>query len=265
MDGFLTFASRQNWGNFRAGYGGWKEWLEAGRIAVMSMPHAPESEGGAMNSKGANDAYKNEQRELGKYLAGLGLNHPNLVVRVDWECNGNWYHWSANRPGGAPALKLAITNYITNLRAGGLTKATFDLCFNKGPSQAGADFAIFPGAEYVGIIGVDQYDMWSASFNDGDWTRELAKSPTIKTVAEFATRHGIQWSLDEGGNTHGSSAQGGDNPVYWDLVYKTVMKYRENNAWHCTYDHAGAPNTLRHDFASNPRSWEKYKGLFRPR
>ncbi len=266
MDGFLLFASRKKWADFRWGYDrGYKAWLDTGRIIVMSMPHAPESEGGAMNSKGASDAYRTEQRDLGKYLAGIGMNVPNFVVRVDWECNGSWYHWSANRPGGAEALRKAITNYVNNLRAGGLTKASFDLCFNKGPSQAGADFSIFPGPEYIDIIGIDQYDMWAPSFTESDWAREMNKPPSVKAVAEFATKHGIQWALDEGGNTHGGKTMGGDNPVYWELMYKTVMQYRENNAWHVTYDDAGAPNTLRHDFTSNPRSWEKYKSLFRPR
>jgi hypothetical protein len=263
MDGLLYFKPRQNWNDFRYTPAGQREWLEQGQIVVTSMPHAPESEGDQMNQRGANDAYRNQQRELGKWMADNGYNHPRHVVRVDWECNGNWYKWSANRPGGPDALREAIKNYVVNLRAGGATQVVFDLCFNKGPSQAGADFAIFPGAEYVQIIGMDQYDMWSPSYTAADWEREMAKGPSVRIAAEFARKNGIMWSWDEGGNTHGGKNQGGDNPKYWQWVRNEIERNADNMAWHVTYDDPGAPASLMHDFARNPKSWAKYQELFK--
>lgn len=263
VDGLLFFTGRQKWDDFRWHPGDQVQWLQEGRIIVTSMPHAPESEGDQMNQRGANDAYRQQQRDLGSYLAGAGFNMPTHVIRVDWECNGSWYKWSANRPGGADALKQAIRNYVVNLRAGGLTKVRFDLCFNKGPSQAGADFAIFPGSEYIDIIGIDQYDMWAPSFTESDWEREMNKPPSMQAVADFATKNGIMWAMDEGGNTHGGKTMGGDNPFYWDMVLKTLTKNLSNCAWHVTYDDRGAPDTLRHDFERNPKSWDRYKSLWR--
>jgi hypothetical protein len=264
IDGLLTFTPRQSWGDFRSGFDGWADYMASGHICVVSMPHAPQTEGDQMNQKGANDGYRDQQRSLGKDLAAMGLNQPWLTIRVDWELNGNWYPWSANRPGGAEASKLAQRNYIINLRAGGLTKANFGQCFNKGPSQAGADFSTFPGAEYVGNIGVDQYDMWSPSFNDNDWAGEQRKVPSIGTAIAFAKKNGIMWSWDEGGNTHSGASQGGDNPFYWQKVKQTIMADLDTCAWHNTYDNAGAPADLHHDFDSNPKSWDAYKQLFRP-
>lgn len=265
VDGFLLFSPRQKWADFQYGYTGFKAWLDAGRLIVMSMPHAPESEGDAMNDKGANDAYKSEQRALGAYLTGIGMNSANFVIRVDWEANGDWYHWSASRPGGAPALKLALAHYITNLRAGGLTKTRFDLCWNKGPSQTHSDFEFFPGPEYVDVVGIDQYDMWGPSFTDADWAREQAKRPSLATVSAFAKTQGIMWSLDEMGNTHGGAAMGGDNPFYWVKIDEFIQANRARCAWQNTYDDRGSPNTLMHDFDSNPLSYTMYKKLFTPR
>jgi hypothetical protein len=264
VDGLLTFSSRQGWGDFRWVPEGTAAYVASGHMVINSMPHAPESEGSAMNDKGANDAYKDQQRALGKHIKDSGLNVPEYVVRVDWECNGNWYHWSANRGGGHIALQMSIKNYVNNLRAGGATKVRFDLCFNKGPSQAGHDFDIFPGAEYIDIIGIDQYDMWGPSFNESDWEREMRKSPTVRTAAEFAKKHDILWSWDEGGNTHGDRNQGGDNPIYWELRRKEIQRNIDNCSHDCTYDHPGAPASLRHDFASNPKSWPVYKRLWTP-
>lgn len=261
MDGLLYFTPRQEWEHFRKIPAGQADWLATGKTIVTSMPHAPESEGDQMNQRGANDAYRQNQRDLGKWFTDNGFNVPNHVIRVDWECNGNWYKWSANRPGGPDALRQALINYVTNMRAGGLTKVKFDLCFNKGPSQAGADYGIFPGSEYIDVIGIDQYDMWAPSYSQADWDREMAKGPSMRINAEFARKNGILWSLDEGGNTHGDQNQGGDNPSYWDFVFAEIARSPENFAWHNTYDDPGAPSSLMHDFARNPKAWARYLQL----
>lgn len=264
VDGLLYFTPRQSWSDMQYHPEGQREMLAEGMIVVTSMPHAPESEGDAMNQRGANNDYAGQQKALGQWLGENGFNVPNHVVRVDWECNGNWYKWSANRGGGWQALREAIKNYVSNLRAGGATKVKFDLCFNKGPNQAGAAFEIFPGPEYIDVIGIDQYDMWAPSYSESDWEREMNKPPSARSVAKFAKEHGIQWSWDEGGNTHGGGNQGGDNPFYWQMVRKEIERNIDNLAWHVTYDDRGAPDTLRHDFDRNPNSWPKYKQLWTP-
>jgi hypothetical protein len=101
-----------------------------------------------MNGRGANDAYRTQQREYGTWLAANGLNSPFHVLRLDWEFNGNWYPWSAK---DAQAFRLAVTHYVDNVRAGGATKVGFDVCGNKGPSQAGHDFDAIPGPAYVRV------------------------------------------------------------------------------------------------------------------
>ncbi len=263
VDGLLWFTTREQWGDFRAYWDGKADYLASGKLVVTSMPHAPNSEGANMNSKGANDAYRDAQRDFGKWLAASGLNVPNHAIRVDWECNGDWYHWSANRPGGASALREAIKNFVINVRAGGATQVKFDLCFNKGPSQAGADYSIFPGAEYIDVIAVDQYDMWGPSYTDEQWSTEVRKTPALANLAAFALEQGIMWALDEGGNTHGDQNQGGDNPFYWQKMMTFIQNNITNCAWHDTYDHAGAPASLAHDFAQNPKAAATYKGLFK--
>jgi hypothetical protein len=272
VDGLLTFASRGTWNNLRWGFDQYTDYLAAGKLVVVSIPHAPESEGDQMNARGADDAYRDEQRELGAFYKDQGYNCENGVLRVDWECNGDWYHWSANRPGGAAALREALKNCVTNLRAGGLTQTRFDLCYNKGPSQSGADFEINPGGEYFDNISVDQYDMWSPAYNDSDWEREMAKPPSVRTTAQEAARHGQSWALDEGGNTHGEpnqggDNQGGDNPYYWTAMRKEIDRSGAIApiGWHNTYDHEGAPGWLHHDFDSNPASFAVYKRLWSPR
>lgn len=266
VDGLLYFTPRQRWDDFKYHAPDHRDALEAGYMIVTTMPHAPESEGDQMNMRGANNGYKDQQRALGKWMAENGYNTDVHVIRPDWEGNGNWYKWSANRPGGAEALKQSLIHYVDNLRAGGCTKVLFDLCWNKGPSQAGADFSYFPGPEYIDIVAVDQYDMWGPSYTQADWDRENAKTPSIGTVIQLAKKHGIQWAIDEGGNTHGDggNAYGKDNPAYWQFRNATILNNLDTISHDVTYDEKGAPATLRHDFASNPKSAAVYKQLWKP-
>jgi hypothetical protein len=259
MDGLMFFTPRQSWSDLRAFHSSHRAFVEAGNLLVVRLPHAPEPEGSAMNQKGADDAYRTQQRDFGAWLASAGFNVPNFALSVDWECNGDWYAWSANRPGGASALRVAIRNFVTNVRAGGATRIPYAMCFNKGPSQAGADFSVFPGSEFIDVIGVDQYDMWQAATTSQQWATEINRSPALGTVRTFAESRGIQWSLDEGGNSWDPQSGGRDNPAYWGFLWDTLNTGAASMAWHCTYIHPGAPSSLRHDFGSNPRSWETYR------
>jgi len=257
-DGDLWFTARNSWDAFRTGWGDTKAMLDAGLLVVTSLPHAPESEGAAMNGKGANDAYAAEQRSFGAWLKSSGLDVANHVLRVDWEFNGDWFKWSAANPG----LKLALQHFVTNVRAGGATNVRFDLCANQ-PSVTGKTWAdVFPGAEYIDVIGIDQYDQYPPSFTQATWYSKQAQTLSMTGAATFAASQGIQWSLDECGNTHGSgSAFGGDNPAYWGFLAATLKANAANAAWWNTFDQAGTGG-LDHTLADNPKSFAEYKRLF---
>jgi hypothetical protein len=265
FDGMLWFTDRNaaGWGQFRNGLTkSLADWLAAGRLIVTSLPHAPAPEGAAMNTRGANDAYRADQRDYGAWLAANGFNHPCHVLRVNWEFNGNWYPWSAKN-GGGDAFRAAVQNFITNIRAGGATKVVFDVCGNKGPSQSGVDFGVIPGPEYVGVLGADIYDHWGASRTDAQWATEIARRPGLATVRAEAAKRDVMWSLDEGGNSHEPTAGGGDNPFYWQKLRQFIDDDPSGMAWHCTYNHDGAPAKLKHTLQThNPKSWAEYRRLF---
>jgi hypothetical protein len=264
VDGMLFFAPRQTWNDLRTGLNSTHAtWLNNTGIIIYSVPHAPMSEGTSMNTKGANNQYQTQQRDFGAWLAANGFNSPRLVLRVDWEANGNWYPWSIQN-GGAEVFKQSLINFVTNVRAGGATQVKFDLCFNKGPSHSGADFAAFPGKEYIDIIGIDQYDYWGPSFNATQWQNEMDKYPSIQAVAEFAIANDIMWAVDECGvtNPYTAGISGGDNPYYFHALWDTIHRpgYIERMAWFNTYDDPGAPASLNHKLTdgSNPQAWQAY-------
>lgn len=264
VDGFLYFTARQSWNDLKGRWGsGHKDWLDAGKLIIVTIPVAPESEGDQMNQRGANDAYRNQQMDLAKDWLNAGFNVPNAIFRLGWEMNGNWYKWSCNRPGGVDAYRKSIQNLVKNFRDAGMGNARYSQCWNQGPGQTSNGLEAFAGSEYIDVVGIDQYDMWDPSYNDAQWQTKLNKNPSAKFVAELAANEGIQWSWDEGAVTHGNgSMYGGDNPFFHQKQRETVDKYMDNNAWVNAYDDPGAPASLMHDFARNPKAKESYRKYF---
>jgi len=264
VDGLLYFPGRAAWADLNWHPADHAAWAQSGHLLITSIPHAPTSEGSAMNTRGANNDYVTQQRALGASIVSQGLNVPTHVIRVDWECNGDWYPWSI-KYGGAGALKLALKNFVVNVRAGGATNVKFDLCFNNGPSQSGADFAAFPGAEYIDVVAVDSYDWFNSVSTDPGWATKIARVPGLQTVRDFAVAQGIQFALDEGGNIAVGQGDGlGDNPFYWEKMFEffTDPLNVPYCAWHNTYNHAGAPDTLHHTFDPyNPDSFAFYSDI----
>lgn len=264
FDGLMYFSERNSWDRMMVFPAEHRAFLAAGNLVVVRIPIAPESEGDAMNSKGAQDAYRDRQRQLGAAWAKAGGNTDYLLVSLAWEFNGDWYKWSAKN-GGPAVLKKAVENCITNLREGGLDKVNFDMCPNKGPSQSGSDFACIPGPEFVDSVLVDHYDFWGPIRNEAEYQTEMRRSPSFRANRDFARSRGQMWGLAEGGNCH-HPAGAGDNPTYWRYIRDFFMD--SNNAKDCaahiTYNHAGAPASLAHHWAANPKSYTYYsqKGNF---
>lgn len=256
-DGALFFLPRQKWEDFTelGNYGETRALLAAGRIVVTSLPHAPESLGKQINAEGAKDAYRDKQRAIGAFWKSNGMNVPNHVIRPDWEFNGDWYNWSVAN-GGAAAFAAAFRNFVTNIRAGGADQVLIDLCANQ-PSSTGATWqTVWPGDEYVDIIGIDQYDLWPASFTQATWDTKQAEVLSMTGASRLAASKGKQWALDEGGNAHDEHG-GGDNPLYWGYQRATIDVCRGNLAHHNTFDQAGTGG-LDHTLDHNPKSKVAY-------
>lgn len=266
VDGAMSFSTYQNnWADFRWLPDGVADYINSGHIYIWAMPHAPETEGRAMNAQGAADAYRTEQTALAQWLTSQGYNSPNFVIRLDWEFNGDWYPWASFDPAN---LKQAMKNCINNMRAGGLTKVKFDLCANAGTSPGCASFeSVWPGPGYFDIIGIDSYDWDPAATDASGWAGQLAHNPSLSSVVQLAQQYGVQWALDEGGNIHSSteggnvqsSIGGNDNVYYWQRMWDFVNANAATCHHHTTYDDPGDPPDLHHDFVSNPNSWAYYK------
>lgn len=268
FDGGLAFATRDR---------GWaaakddalaveiKGILDAGGIFVLSLPHSMDGDA-RMNERGAANAYKDAQIDFGRWLVSKGLNREGLILRVDWEPNGGWYHWTAAAPGGPTALKGAMKNFIDNLRAGGLNKAKFDLSLNMASQASTVAWAdLWLGAGYFSYFTIDGYDAYPAIRSDADWERKQSDVHSIRGALVQAARFSTDaWPVmggqDEGGNWHGPDGAG-DNPYYWVCLFRELMKTPGRVCWLNIYNDNGAPANLFHGFDSNPNAFTKVREI----
>ncbi|GAB6898181.1 fibronectin type III domain-containing protein [Kineosporia succinea] len=256
VDGLLTYAWRETEERFlneqfwrQAG-----EIAATGRVVVISLPWAPESEGSGMNAKAAKGGYVALHRKIAALILKYGLNRENVVLRLCWEYNGVWYAWSTTN-GGAALFKAAWLVTVTTFRAAGITKPLWAQTANKGPQTAnrvtGADVFV-PGA--TNIVGLDHYNFWPPQNDDAGWAAAVAQVPGLTSQRALASVMGAQWSVDETGPANPASKDyGGDGAGFARRMVDYIRKNKGAGlAYFTIYDHEGAPKELNHTIDANP-------------
>ena len=262
VDGVLYFPARQSWNDLKALPG-----RRAGDLMVYSIPPFPEGIGGS-NGNVAAGSYDTQIRDFAQHLINAGWNTNLTVIRLGWENNGSWYQWGWDR-GGVTNWINAYRRFVTQCRTQGLTGVRWNWCLNKGPQSYNSGYSwttAYPGDEYVDVVGIDQYDHYSPSFTDAQWQSQiLGKNPGLQDVADFVRSRGKMMSIDEWGVSHFSDGNGGgDNPFYVGKIFQFCQANADILAWDNTYDHAGAPASLKHKLSdgSNPNAAARYRQIY---
>jgi hypothetical protein len=226
VDVAITYVDRSSWSAISnpwtvAQYAGFSGRLNIGLpLTVGSTPLSDVAAG----------HYDSYFADFARMLIGQGRSH--AIIRLGWEFNGNWYPWSAYDP---TTYKAAFRHVVTLLRS--ITPGVgIDWNGNLGTSQCGHDpfSELYPGDDYVNIVGVDAYDAQWAKISDAtsfdawaDWSHGL------NDWYAFAQAHGKRLSVPEWGlavaPTDGFGE--GDNAVYiegmhdWFTAHAAGLKY----------------------------------------
>jgi hypothetical protein len=192
---------------------------------VVAQPFAPEHQNisTAAVAGGAMDAF---WVQWGKDIVAKGWNDGRTILRLAWECNGDWYEWSWVKSGAANFVN-AWKRTVNNIRAGGANKVKFDLCMNKGNVNGGIDWQsqiADPLIGYIDIIGLDWYDFAPGEVNSSQFNAQANANPGFNPIATYCRAKGLKMSIDEWGvctNVNGFGA-GGDNPFYIQSM-KAIM------------------------------------------
>lgn len=161
--------------------------------------------------------------DIGRALQANGLG--DTIIRLGWEANGSGFPW--NIRGNVSAYKACFQRQVRLLRS---VAPGLEIDWTMRKSTAGPQGAhmLYPGDEFVDIIGVNYYDWWPAARTQREW--DAAYSATYQggprglgTWLSFARSRGKKLSLPEWG-VAAASGGGDDNPFYVQKMHETFRR-----------------------------------------
>jgi hypothetical protein len=275
----------------------WAQWVRAqhGRNLILSVPMLAGGWdlAGADGAAGTADDHSLKKCGAGQYdvywanlaneLAYYGLHWAYL--RLGWEPDGGWYAWRAQQGQGNEANYASCFRRIVQVMR--QTQPANQWKFVLNPTNAWWDKsyldAIWPGNEYVDIVGIDLYDQsWAANTypypSTCDAACRLARQQNawnqhawyLATIRDFAIAHGKPMAIPEWGvairpDGHG----GGDNPYFVQKMHEFVMNPNNYVAFHSYFNvsasdiNARLTNSVTGDVPSGPTSFPESAKVFR--
>lgn len=220
--------------------------------------------------------FANEIRAVGTALINAGAS--NAIIRLGWEANRvNGYPWAVT--GDASAYKGCFRKWIKILRTLPGQRFVFDWTMQD-KSTYPID-QMYPGDEWVDIIGVNVYDRCSPVRTDDQWNAwynlkdKDGRNPRgLGTWLAFARQHGKKLSIPEWGIGGPSPVKnctepGIDNPFWMRKMFEFFRTNAANIAYEAYFNGHGDGRTTAaagsHKLAPtyhNPLSAAVYKELW---
>lgn len=192
-------------------------WKDAGKSLVYSVPMLTMT--GTTLEEGAAGMYDHHWVALAERLVAAG--QEDVVLRVGWEFNGDWYAWSAG--GKEDAFKVYWRRIVTAMRSVQDAAFAFDWSPVFGPARMPADEA-YPGDAYVDYIGMSPFDQdWYPGWENAvtRWRNFVTLPFGLQWQYDFARAHGKPLVFDEWGLTWREDGHGGgDAPYYVEKMFQ---------------------------------------------
>ncbi len=275
----------------------WSQWLKqrSDRKLLLSVPMlpGPRDRSGPASGPGANQpvslaqgaagAYNEYFRTLAKQLVAYGI-ADQVILRLGWEFNGNWYAWSA---GDDPASWVQFWRQIVDAMRSVDGAGNLVFCWNPNNGSSSCDAtAAYPGDDYVDVIAIDSYDQcWLADTypyppdagaqqilarQQRAWEQDICgNSRGLRFWADFARDHNKPFAIAEWGVFQRKDGHGGlDNPYYIEQMHEFIMDPQNNIVFHCYFDveagdgqHQLSPGDDHHQTLF-PQASRKFRELF---
>ncbi len=234
---------------------------------VITQPLFPDSgpEKGNLADCAAGN-YDAKWRQFGRWLVNMGRG--DSFVRLGWEFNGLWFAWSATDP---QQWIQCFRNASSAIRATS-PKVRIDWNLNAhGSTTPVGAFDLYPGDQYVDVIGIDSYDQYPPSPTYADFDNQCNGDAGLCQVITFARTHHKLFSVPEWGvvSQQGTKAgrggaAGGDNPAYMEKMYETFSRNADILAYEAYFPDAEEGN-VRSSLVNpdlNPASAAVYQRLW---
>jgi hypothetical protein len=235
-------------------------WKKAGvRVMTYSVPMLP-PEGSATLAQGAEGKYDALFEQLANTLVAEG--YGDAIIRIGWEFNGDWYSWAASKD---PQSWVAYwRRIVTTMRSVPGQQFKFDWCPATGSSRLKAE-QVYPGDEYVDVIGLDVYNAtWNKEITTPEqrWDERVNGPHGVKWQANLATKHGKPMSFPEWGTGTRSDGHGaGDDPYFIEKMSEWIATH--DVLYHNYWDYAHPAYNAKLSDGKLPRSGAAFLRLFK--
>ena len=205
----------------------WGAWVRddpENHTLVISTAMVPEDPPSDWRERGAAGEYDEHWQRFGRNLVDQGLG--SSIIRIGWEMNGDWYE--THYVGDTEELREQWKEYFRRIvMAIEVEGSAFEIDFNiaEGPQDSVEIDQLYPGDDYVDIIGIDVYDSYISPIDpSARWQEKDEKVNSISAVAAFAAAHDKpisfpEWAMVAEGDTDG----GGDSPDFINQIADVVV------------------------------------------
>lgn len=234
-----------------------KCWAKHGTKVVFSIPMLPN--GGHTLADGAAGKFDDKFRQLAQLLAANGFG--DAIIRLGWEFNGGWYPWAAKRD---PANWVKYwQRIVTTMRSVPNTSFRFDWCSAQGYQQIPAP-QLYPGDEYVDIIGRDTYNQTWANVHTPEerWQDLLTQSYGLNWLREFAQQHNKPISIPEWATGTRPDGHGGGDDAYF-ITHMADWIAQNNVVYHAYWDYPAKDYHGKLSDGSKPAAAAAFLSTFR--
>lgn len=264
VDVIVTYTDRDGWDGIVNPWMGGRTFANYRGDLSISVPLFPEKgrEKGNLVDCAAGE-YNSHWRQFGRWLVGQGRG--DSFVRLGWEFNGNWFAWRASA--NPTAYVRCFQNASSSIKA---TSPSVRIDWNL--NAHGPDFeafSIYPGDEYVDVIGIDTYDQYPPSRTVAQFDEQCEAVDGLCQVIDFARARSKLFSVPEWGvvsqqNTKAGLNGGGDNPVFIRQMHEIFMKNADILAYEAYFseDLAGNVRSSLHNPVTHPTASAVYRDLW---
>jgi hypothetical protein len=193
-------------------YGSWQQPLD---IAIGGIS---DDESWAEAADGAYDA---RWRESLTNLRDLREGRGTTYIRFAHEMNGTWFPWSV--PADEAGDFIRSWQRFRALQQEVFPAAQLVFCVNRDSSDNDLDWReIFPGAEYVDVMGVDYYNQWPYVDTREEWEESLVETDGygaprgLQAHLDFARSVGLPLSVGE----WSGNADEGDSVAFMEGMHE---------------------------------------------
>jgi len=230
-DFVLDFFASDSWQSMQ-GDASWtvKCWAKQQRKVVFSVPMLINSKEVSL-ADGAAGKYDDQFTQLAQLLVANG--YGDAIIRLGWEFNGGWYPWAAKKdPENWVKYWQRIVTTMRNVKGSAFR---FDWCSAQGYLQIPAD-KVYPGDDYVDIIGRDTYNQtWASNANTPEqrWNDLLTQPYGLNWLAEFARKHNKPISIPEWATGTRPDGHGGGDDGFF--IERMAQWMDQNNVIYHSY------------------------------